>query len=213
MAGDLGLRHIGLFQTIVAGSTVGSAVVFEAAGGRATLSCCDLWGNAGGDWTSRIASQYGIRGNISADPQFCTPDSVELFVASGSPCAPSANPACGLIGAWGVGCEQSPASVAVGRATPRLLLAAAPNPFAGRTEISFSLTSGSSETTIDLDVYDLAGRLVRRLQPVSGAPGQQNAVWDGRDSMGRPQPGGVYFVRLGGGKTVATSQLVLLRQN
>lgn len=74
------------------------------------LSCCDLYGNAGGDWVSPIADQLGIRGNISEDPLFCSTaphDDRDWTIHADSPCAPGQS-ACGLIGAWGVGCEPTP---------------------------------------------------------------------------------------------------------
>jgi hypothetical protein len=39
------------------------------------LSCCDLFGNQGGDWTGAIAGLLGINGNFSLDPLFCEPTS------------------------------------------------------------------------------------------------------------------------------------------
>jgi len=73
--------------------------------GGATLdvSCCDVWGNAGGDWTGCLQGLEGAAGNFSADPLFCAPLEGDLRLRDGSPCAPGAT-ACGLIGAEGVGC-------------------------------------------------------------------------------------------------------------
>ena len=70
------------------------------------LSCCDLYGNAGGDWTDCVAGMQGTDGNICQDPLFCggtIPEEAHSLDAS-SPCAPGANPECGLIGALDVGC-------------------------------------------------------------------------------------------------------------
>lgn len=74
------------------------------------LNCCDLFGNAGGDWIGDISDQNGQRGNISQDPLFCDPSGDELTLRLGSPCvscSDSGHPA--LIGAWGVGCGSTPA--------------------------------------------------------------------------------------------------------
>lgn len=70
------------------------------------LTCCDIYGNEGGDWTGLIAAQYGINGNISEDPLFCDPESGDLRLQENSPCTPFTppNPDCDLIGAWPVGC-------------------------------------------------------------------------------------------------------------
>lgn len=207
--GALGLRHVSLDRVIVTGSTPGAAMLIYS-GSVVTLSCTDLWGNQGGDWNGRIASQYGVRGNISSDPMYCHPDSLDLYVARDSPCVPPQTQ-CDRIGAWGVGCEHSPASATPVGEAPRLLLTAAPNPFAERTEISFSLTPETPEGNLALEVYDLAGRLVRSLRPDPGSSSTRRVVWDGRDSNGHPQPGGIYFIRLRGGNAAVSSHLVLLR--
>jgi hypothetical protein len=62
------------------------------------LTCCDVYGNEGGDWVGCIADQYGIDGNISEDPFFCEGS---LYLSSDSPCLYGP---CGQIGAHGQGC-------------------------------------------------------------------------------------------------------------
>jgi predicted outer membrane repeat protein len=93
-------------QTIVAFSSEGDAVHCEEEG-SAVLACCDLYGNAGGDWVGRIASQYWGAGNACEDPLFCRDDHPEepYTLREDSCCAPENNPACGPIGAWGVACS------------------------------------------------------------------------------------------------------------
>ncbi|MFC1572069.1 right-handed parallel beta-helix repeat-containing protein [Candidatus Eisenbacteria bacterium] len=75
-----------------------------------TLSCCDLYGNEGGDWIGGYAGQYGINGNIAEDPLFCDPGSGDFTLHELSPCAPFSppNPECDLIGAWPVACGGTP---------------------------------------------------------------------------------------------------------
>ncbi|MCK4413281.1 MAG: right-handed parallel beta-helix repeat-containing protein [Candidatus Eisenbacteria sp.] len=72
----------------------------------ATLTCCDVFGNAGGDWVGCIADQYGINGNASLDPLFCDLEGGDLRLHENSPCAPFSPPndACDLIGALPAGC-------------------------------------------------------------------------------------------------------------
>jgi predicted outer membrane repeat protein len=69
-----------------------------------TLTCSDVYGNAGGDWVGCVAGQAGQNGNLSADPLFCDPMNYDYALRSDSPCRPENNPACGLVGAWPVGC-------------------------------------------------------------------------------------------------------------
>ena len=77
---------------------------------QVTLTCCDIVGNQGGDWIGMFAGQYGINGNIAEDPLFCDPGNGDFTVACTSPCAPFTlpNPECDLIGAWPVGCGDTP---------------------------------------------------------------------------------------------------------
>ena len=95
--------HAILENTIVAFSTLNESVLCTSSS-SATLVCCDVFGNAGGDWVGYIADQLGQQGNISADPLFCLPEEGDFTIANTSPCAPENNPVCGLIGAWDVGC-------------------------------------------------------------------------------------------------------------
>ncbi len=71
------------------------------------FTCCDLFGNAGGDWTGCIAGQANSDGNFSAWPLFCYPEIDNYTLSAQSPCLPGNHPAgwdCGLIGALGQGC-------------------------------------------------------------------------------------------------------------
>jgi len=71
-----------------------------------TLSCCDLFGNVGGDWVGCISGQGGNNGNFSLDPMFCDTAAGDFHISSLSPCAPPLN-SCGvLIGVFDVGCGQ-----------------------------------------------------------------------------------------------------------
>ncbi len=73
-----------------------------------TLTCCNIYGNEGGDWVDCIADQYGMDGNFSECPLFCDPENGDFHLQVCSPCAPGNHPDgydCGLIGAFDVGCE------------------------------------------------------------------------------------------------------------
>jgi hypothetical protein len=74
------------------------------------ITCCDIYGNVGGDWVGEIAQFLGIDGNISADPLFCDPGAWDYRLGLDSPCAPFSppNPECDRIGAWPVGCGPTP---------------------------------------------------------------------------------------------------------
>ena len=79
-----------------------------------------------------------------------------------------------------------------------------PNPFAGETRIRYA-----SPRPASLAVYDVGGRLVRRL---AGEAHEGEITWDGRDATGRRSASGVYFVRLTQDEgTVASRRVVLLK--
>ena len=104
-----GDSHPMLSNCIIAfGETAEAVYCFPDGGCSATLSCCDVFGNAGGDWVDCIADQYGILGNFTGDPLFCDMSAGDLTLHADSPCAPEQSGACGLIGAWGEGCDPTP---------------------------------------------------------------------------------------------------------
>ncbi len=220
LTGNWGTSGGGLFSTgagtttaidhsIIAFGTAGVAV-YTAYGATASLSCCDLYGNAGGDWVAGAAGQGGLNGNLSADPVFCNAATGELTLYASSPCAAAQHPACGQIGAWpAVGC----AVTGVDDGPPALPAAVAlhppvPNPFNPRTTISFDLPSPARAR---LCVYDLEGRLVTTLADGDLPAGAHEAVWDGRDRLGRPAASGVYFCRLRAGDGTWSRRLALVR--
>lgn len=98
-----------LENTIIADSPSGEAIGWLGPI-LPTLSCCDLFGNAGGDWVGGLEEQLGVRGNICEDPLFCDPENGDFTLQECSPCAPFSppNPECDLIGAWPIGCGGTP---------------------------------------------------------------------------------------------------------
>jgi cytochrome c peroxidase len=74
------------------------------------------------------------------------------------------------------------------------LYAGQPNPFVASTLIRFDLLQPSR---VKLAIYDLGGRLQRRLYERPFEPAGARAVtWDGRDGAGRAVPPGIYLYRL-----------------
>jgi hypothetical protein len=87
------------------------------------------------------------------------------------------------------------------------ILGVLPNPTRGQTSIRFAAPGEPAPT---VEIYSLAGRLLRRLDV--GADGSGAAVvWDGRDDAGRPAASGVYFARLVAGRLSDVEKIVLLR--
>ncbi len=73
-------------------------------------------------------------------------------------------------------------------------LHASPNPFAHQTTIRFSVPS--SESAVRVEVFDVAGRSVRRVLNGPVSAGMHNVVWDGLDEQGHAVNAGIYFVRV-----------------
>lgn len=90
-------------NTIISYGQDGQAVFCETGAG-ATLTCCDIWDNDGGNWVGFIAAQAGIDGNFEVDPGFCGASGGDYTLQASSFCAEENNPGCGQIGAWPIGC-------------------------------------------------------------------------------------------------------------
>ena len=93
------------------------------------------------------------------------------------------------------------------------LLANYPNPFNPETWIPYQLAK-SAEVT--LTIYDINGRLVRRLtvghQAVGMYQSRSRAVyWDGRNQLGEPVASGLYFYTLTAGEFTATRRMLILK--
>jgi hypothetical protein len=87
-----------------------------------------------------------------------------------------------------------------------------PNPFNPITNIRYQV-SGIGDQFVQIEVYDIRGRLVRTLLDGSrefGA-GKHSVVWDGRDDNGVQVSSGVYFYRMRAGEYVAMRRMVLMK--
>lgn len=180
-----------LENTIIAFGMGGSGF-HDDSGGSTALTCCDIYGNEGGDWVNTIADQYGIHGNISEDPLFCrdaNPDH-PLTLFDASPCAAENNPECDQIGTWSIGCsfaslsEDSPGRVLE-------LDPPHPNPFIFVTRFSYRIPQAAHGNS-RIAVFDATGRLVRELE----RDRTMRAAWDATDARGLRVPGGNYFIHL-----------------
>jgi hypothetical protein len=68
-----------------------------------------------------------------------------------------------------------------------------PNPVLDRTTIRYAGRNDNATIAI----FDLRGRLVRRLSPARDSEDRWMAAWDGRDEAGRDLADGLYLVRVG----------------
>ncbi len=77
-----------------------------------------------------------------------------------------------------------------------------PNPFSSSVAIE---VSGNSGIDVSIQIFDVSGRLVTELDPVSGGC---SFLWDGKSSSGIEVPSGIYAVRYSMGNTMS-SEVVL----
>ncbi|MBM3240936.1 T9SS type A sorting domain-containing protein [Candidatus Poribacteria bacterium] len=106
-----------------------------------------------------------------------------------------------------------------GKGAPGLVPAATalsrnyPNPFNPETWIPFAL---ASDTDVTIKIFDVRGKLVRRLDLGSKEAGfymehSKAAYWDGRNDAGEQVSSGVYFYTLEADTFTATRKMVIAR--
>ena len=84
----------------------------------------------------------------------------------------------------------------------------APNPLVSQTAIRFVLPQPGPA---NLCVFDVSGRLVRRLAWGTRGAGVHVVNWDGRDAAGSPAASGVYFYRLETATKTLQRKLLVVR--
>jgi hypothetical protein len=84
----------------------------------------------------------------------------------------------------------------------------APNPFRPATAIAYAVPRNGN---VQLSVFDVTGRLVRKLVGQVQVAGRYQVNWDGRDMAGRRAASGIYFYRLVTGDVTETRHMVRIR--
>lgn len=200
-----------LENTLIAFGLQGEAVsVYEDT--EAYLVCCDLHANEGGDWVGAIAGQYGINGNIAADPIFCgelhPPE--PYMLRNDSPCAEDNNPECGQVGAYGVGCTQQGSGFAedLNGSADAWNLRVYPTVASGAVSVQFNVPAANDGNAVRLRVFDPAGRLVEEILNAPVRAGQQEILWDG---TAKADVGGIYFLTFEVPGRIESRRLIVLR--
>jgi hypothetical protein len=205
-----GSADVVLERCIIAFSVHGCAVACVTSS-QAACACCDVYGNAGGDWIGGIAGQEGQQGNIHLNPLFCDRAQDDLRLWESSPCNQQM---CGLIGALPVGCSNPQEIRQGGGSSAGALVDASilvgPNPFEDWTQIRYEVPGGHASTHVRLRVFDISGRCLRVVVDESQAVGDHVAAWNGRDERGDRVRAGIYFWRLDVGDQCVTRPLVRL---
>jgi hypothetical protein len=83
-----------------------------------------------------------------------------------------------------------------------------PNPFNAETQIAFLTDVGGM---VHLSVYELSGKLARRLWDGPGDGGKHTVFWDGKDENGRHMPSGAYLIRMKQRDRAYTRKVVFLK--
>ena len=83
-----------------------------------------------------------------------------------------------------------------------------PNPFNPKTTISFEIPL---ESLVSLTIYDIQGKVVRKLVHRSRLVGSYNMVWDATNDKGLAVSAGMYFYRLEFNDVVKTMKMLLVK--
>jgi hypothetical protein len=71
-----------------------------------------------------------------------------------------------------------------------------PNPFSSTTTFTFQKNSINSPVDVDINIYSIAGRLIRNIDAKSVADNFVKIDWDGRDEDGNEIANGTYLYKL-----------------
>jgi hypothetical protein len=85
-----------------------------------------------------------------------------------------------------------------------------PNPFNPSTTIKYEIPAGKGSLLVKITIYDIRGRLVKKLVDDEKEPGRYQVHWDGKDDRGIQVSSGVYMYRIEAGKFVSTRKMVML---
>lgn len=117
----------------------------------------------------------------------------------------------GTLNNWGLtieagSVEPSPVGAKPGKTTR--IVGNSPNPFNPRTVISFEVAAAGR---VNLNIYDLRGRLVRNLANEDLPAGRHEVIWDGLDQNGNMSASGVYFTKLQAAGANRVNKMTLVR--
>lgn len=191
-----------IVNSIVASSESGSALVCQGTADPSVTRSC-VFGNAGGD---SLCGSY--HDNIFVDPLFCDLEGGVLSLHDDSPCLPAGNPWGEFVGALEAGGCGSSTGVDGGHATPFSLHPARPNPSRRGAVLTLTLPTEGRARVL---VYDVSGRVIRRLTDRVLRSGDHRLVWDGCDGEGHRVAAGVYFCVAEAGGETASRKMVLVR--
>ena len=83
-----------------------------------------------------------------------------------------------------------------------------PNPFNPETTISYQLATASK---INLTIYNMEGKVVRRIESGTRDAGSYKIKWNGLDEKNQQVSSGVYFYRLDAGEFSDMKKMILIK--
>lgn len=84
-----------------------------------------------------------------------------------------------------------------------------PNPFKNKVRVAYCVGHNAQEAT--LDIFDIAGRLVKSFRLTPDALRATQVTWDGRDDQNRIVPAGIYFIHLACDGISDIEKIILLK--
>ncbi len=87
-------------------------------------------------------------------------------------------------------------------------ISAYPNPFVHDATITISLEDVAK---IDIDIYDLSGKHIRKLSSEIMNSGSHEITWGGYDDFGRQVPPGIYIYQVSGEEFTHTGKLIRMK--
>lgn len=168
----------------------------------------NIYGGGGGIYGSTDGGQtWAVELNTGAEMRGLalarvSPDSVDVW------CCGYTTSFQGRIYQRRVFLPENPASVRMSEARDVSVVRSFPNPFNPATTLTFSIAHPES---ILVEIFDPAGRVIRRIRPGFLGSGTHQLRWDGRDEQGTRLASGVFYYRLQAGQSVLGGTLVLVR--
>ncbi len=92
----------------------------------------------------------------------------------------------------------------------QILLNNYPNPFNPYTIISFSIPYDMTNSNVELNIYDITGRLVKTLVNENLPAGNYLTKWEGDNASGNKVSSGVYIYSIRVGDRAVNKKMTLL---
>jgi len=217
-------------NTLISGNTLsGNGAGIDCSASSPTITLNSITSNTTGVWVSGVGSNpdigyYPNSGNNTIAlstgyhvVNFATQSVVyaqnNCWGNSSAPCGPPRAKILGSVDTSQPQCSSASMVLTLPEPdrAPRLktgLGAIVPNPFNPTTTIHYTLATAG---VVELDVYDVAGRLVVELVGGRRPAGEHHAEWTGQDQRGVRAASGVYFARMQVEGQTFTKKLVLLK--